>query len=353
MNTEQVKKLEKSIQNMKDKKSRLYFVVQDTKGNAKASLRYVYQMAMVLKKDGYNPTILHENKEYFGVGEWLGQEYMDELPHKSIDGGNLEISPDDLLIIPEIFGYIMDQVKSLPCGKIVLTQAYDHIFETLEPGQTWSQLGFHKCITTSEAQKEHIDKLMRKISFEVIKPVISDCFKKSEYPAKTIVGIHTRDQRDTVNIIKQFYARFPQYRWITFRDLRGLSENEFANAMKDNFLSVWVDITSGFGTFPLESMKMGIPVIGMVPNLKPEWLNEDNGLWLVNKNSIVDVIADFVQNWLEDNINPELYSEMESTANTYSDFEKFEKSVLETFSNIIEIRMKTFEEQLNKFETIE
>jgi glycosyltransferase involved in cell wall biosynthesis len=100
-------------------------------------------------------------------------------------------------------------------------------------------------------------------------------------------------------------------------------------------------------------MKMGIPVIGMVPNLKPEWLNEDNGLWLVNKNSIVDVIADFVQNWLEDNINPELYSEMESTANTYSDFEKFEKSVLETFSNIIEIRMKTFEEQLNKFETIE
>ena len=50
MNTEQIKKLEKSIQSMNDKQSRLYFIVQDTKGNAKASLRYVYQMAMVLKE---------------------------------------------------------------------------------------------------------------------------------------------------------------------------------------------------------------------------------------------------------------------------------------------------------------
>ena len=69
MNTEQIKKLEKSIQSMNDKQSRLYFIVQDTKGNAKASLRYVYQMAMVLKEGGYNPIILHENKEYIGVGE--------------------------------------------------------------------------------------------------------------------------------------------------------------------------------------------------------------------------------------------------------------------------------------------
>ncbi len=52
---------------------------------------------------------------------------MSELQHKSIDDGNLEISPDDILIIPEIFGYIMDQVKKLPCGKVVLAQAYDHI----------------------------------------------------------------------------------------------------------------------------------------------------------------------------------------------------------------------------------
>jgi glycosyltransferase involved in cell wall biosynthesis len=123
--------------------------------------------------------------------------------------------------------------------------------------------------------------------------------------------------------------------------------------MKDSFLSVWIDPTSSFGTFPLESMKMGIPVIGLVPNLKPSWLNEDNGLWLVNKNSIVDVIADYVQNWLEDNINPYLYNAMETTSKNFSDFSKFEGQVLEVFGGILETRQKSFEEQLNKFEITE
>ena len=290
MNTEQIKKLEKAVQSMKDKKSRLYFVVQDTKGNAKGSVRLTYQIAMTLKKNGYNPIILHENKEYIGVGEWLGENYMTELTHKSIDDGNLEISPDDILIIPEIFGYIMDQVKKLPCGKVVLAQAYDHMFETLQPGESWQQLGFFKCITTSETQKKYIEQFMRKVSFEIIEPMISECFVKNEKPAKTIISIHSRDQRDTVNLIKQFYVRFPQYRWISFRDLRGLSETEFASALKESFVSIWIDQTSGFGTFPLESMKSGVPVVGLLPHLQPEWLNEDNGIWLANKNSLVEVI---------------------------------------------------------------
>ena len=353
MEAEQLKKLESSIQNMRDKKSRLYFVVQDTKGNARASLRFTYQMAMVLKEDGYNPIILHETKEYFGVKDWLGEKYMTELPHKSIDEGNLEISPDDLLIIPEIFGYIMEQVKNLPCGKVVLAQAYDHMFETLQPGQSWDQLNFLKCITTSEPQKDYINSVMRRVSFDVISPVLSDCFVKPELPPKTIISIHTRDQRDTANLIKKFYIKFPQYRWITFRDMRGLSEEEFAKTMKDSFMSVWIDPTSGFGTYPLECMKMGIPVVGILPQLQPEWLNENNGIWIANKNTLADVVADFVQNWLEDNISPDLYVEMEKTSNQYSNMEKFKADVISTFSDMINKRMSSFEEQLNKLETTE
>jgi hypothetical protein len=71
--------------------------------------------------------------------------------------------------------------------------------------------------------------------------------------------------------------------------MRGLNENEFANAIKDCFLSVWIDETSAYGTFPLESMKVGVPVLGLVPNLVPSWMNEDNGLWINNKNQIVEI----------------------------------------------------------------
>jgi glycosyltransferase involved in cell wall biosynthesis len=154
-------------------------------------------------------------------------------------------------------------------------------------------------------------------------------------------------------MIKSFYAKFPQYRWITFRDMRGLSELEFANAMKESFCSVWLDSTSGFGTYPLESFKMGIPVIGLVPNLQPEWMNENNGIWINNQNMFVDVVADFIQNWLEDNISPVVFEEMEKTISEFSDKSKFELDVVNLFNNMINTRLTSFEEQLSKFETIE
>ena len=350
MNTEQIQKLEKSIDNMKTKLSRVYFIVQDTKGNAKASVRYIYQMAMALKNSGYNPIMLHEKPDYFGVSSWLDEEYM-SIEHRSIEGTSLEVSPDDLIIVPEIYGFIMDQITKLPCGKIVLSQAFDHVFETLQPGQTWAQLGFYKCITTTNKQKELIESVMRNVSVDVVEPCITDSFEKIEFPPKTIINIHTRDHRDTTNLIKTFYAKFPQYRWITFRDLRGLSEVEFAKAMNESFVSIWVDQASSFGTFPLESMKMGIPVLGLVPDNVPTWMNEDNGLWVNNKTIIVDVLADFIQNWLEDNINPELFENIQKTVDSLKTLEQFNEDTIELFSKVFDVRIASFEDQLEKLQT--
>ena len=352
MSNENYEKLKRSINNMRNKLSRIYFLVQDTKGNAKASIKYIYHMALTLKNDGYNAIILHEKPEYFGVSSWLGEEYMTKLEHRSIDGTSLEISPDDLIIIPEIYGFVMEQITKLPCGKIVLNQAYDHIFETLQPGQSWPQLGFHKCITTSNKLKELIESSMRHVSVDVVEPFISDNFQKNLLPPKTIVNIHTREHRDTTNFIKHFYIKFPQYRWITFRDLRGLSESDFAEAMQDSFISIWIDQSSSYGTFPLESMKMGIPVLGLVPDIVPSWMGEDNGLWVNNKTIMVDILSDFIQNWLEDNLNPELFLQMEKTVENLQTKDSFENNTLELFKKIFETRLTSFEDQLEKFETI-
>ncbi len=340
-------KVELSIKNLEEKKVKLYFLVQDTKGNAKASVRYIYQMAETLKRNGFNPIILHETKE-FGKVNWMGEEYTN-LPHKSIEGEQLEISPEDFLIIPEIFGYVMDQVKQLPCAKIVITQQYAHMLETLNPGQSWNQFGFLKCITTNHKQKEYIERVMRQSSIDVIKPYITDNFTPKSTPPLPIIGIHTKEQSDALNIIKTFYLKFPQYRWFTFRDLRGLSEKEFATSLKDCFVSVWIDDKSGFGTFPLESMKSNVPCIGKIPDLMPDWITEENGIWITDQTLFADVIADFVQNWLEDNIKPELYEEIKKTANNFTK-EEFEQNVINLFDGYLTLRANGFKDQISKTE---
>jgi hypothetical protein len=339
-----------SIENLKSKKCRLYFMVQDTKGNAKGSIRYIYQIAMNLKNNGFNPIILHEKNDYFGVAKWLGEDYMTKIPHKSLEQQNLEISPEDFIIIPEIFGYVMEQIKDMPCGKIVLTQSYRYMLETLQPGQTWNQFGFLKCITTTVKQKEYIESIMRGVTVDVLEPKISEVFTNNGVPPMPVIAVHSREQSDTVNLIKAFYLKFPQYRWFTFKDMRGMTEKEFANSLKECFLGVWIDRESGFGTFPLECMATGVPLIGLLPDLQPVWMKESNGIWVDDLVLMPDFIADFSQNWLEDNIKPELYSEITETAKEFQNHEKFKDETIELFSKYINSRLESFESQFSKTE---
>jgi len=276
-----------------------------------------------------------------------------ELPHESIEEQNLKISPEDFIVVPEIYGHVLDQLSGLSCGKIVLCQAYDHMLETLQPGTTWSQYGFVKCITTSEEQKKYIEEVMRNVSVDIIEPFIPEQFTKKELPSKPIISIHTREQRDTMKIIKTFYLKYPQYRWITFRDMRGLNQEEFAEYLRDSFVSVWVDDTSGFGTFPIESMMSKTPVIGKVPNMKPSWMNDNNGVWTYELNNIPDIVAEFIQNWLEDNINDELYEKGLETASNYSNIDKFTENLTKTFDGYLQGRKVVFESQLDKLKVEE
>jgi hypothetical protein len=339
-----------SIEILKNKTSRIYFLVQDTKGNARASIRYIYQMALSLKNAGFNPIILHEKNDYYGVKEWLGEVYMTDLPHRSLEGQNLEISPEDFIVIPEIFGYVMEQIKNIPCGKIVLCQSYSYIVETLQPGESWNQLGFLKCITTSEKQRTYLESVMRNVSYDIIPPVISDEFQEKKLPSLPIIAVHTREQSDTVNLIKTFYLKFPQFRWFTFKDMRGLSETEFANALKECCLSVWVDDKSAFGTFPLESMASGVPVLGKIPDIQPEWISQDNGMWINETVLLPDFVADFMQNWLEDNIDQKLYKEGMETAEKYKNKSEFDSKCQDLFEGYVKLRLDSFQSQLEKTE---
>jgi hypothetical protein len=67
---------------------------------------------------------------------------------------------------------------------------------------------------------------------------------------------------------------------------------------------------------------------------------------------MVDVLSDFIQNWLEDNLNPELLDRMQTTVDSLPSNEQFEQNTINLFSELFEKRIQSFEDQLSKFETI-
>ena len=76
--------------------------------------------------------------------------------------------------------------------------------------------------------------------------------------------LSARDNRELLKIVKVFFQKYPHYRFVTFRDMSGMSEKNLKELGK-SFLGVWVDEISSFGTFPIECMKSDTPVIGKIP----------------------------------------------------------------------------------------
>jgi len=316
---ENITQLQEALTKIENNKGEFYFLTINTKGVQKASVAMNYELVRMLNQKGYVAHIMHQEEDYTEP-DWLGEEYKG-LSHKCIAKNEIQVSASDTVFIPELYGSVLDQIKTFPCEKIIFCQSYDYIFETLQPGVTWSHYGINRCITTSESQKAYILSVMPSINVEVIPFHFPEYFEKMDAPKPPVIAIHTREARDTAKVIKTFYVKYPQFRWIAFKDMRNLPRKKFAEALQETCVSVWIDDISGFGTFPLESMMVGNPVIGKLPNLKPDWLNEHNGIWTYETNKIVDIIGAFIKNWLEDEVPEELY---EHTNNTVSEYRKLD-----------------------------
>ncbi len=89
MELEKIEKIESSIENLKNKNSRIYFLVQDTKGNPKASIKYIYDTAMTLKSNGFNPIIIHSSfiiyhLSFINCQLWLEIEDVERIHNRSL-----------------------------------------------------------------------------------------------------------------------------------------------------------------------------------------------------------------------------------------------------------------------------
>jgi hypothetical protein len=356
-NKEQIERIEEIIGKLNSKDFTLYFFTLDTKGNPVAGVANIYEHVKVLNELGYNAKIMHEKNDYqlktnengLGIDDWMGEEYA-ELPHVSIENQDLNVKPEDFIFIPEVFSNIMDQVKAFPCKKVVFAQSPQYMFELLPIGKRWNRdFGFNDVITTSEKQANYITTHFPATQTHVIPVAIPEYFKKSEKPQKPIVAILSRDQSDTTKIAKSFYLQYPLYKWLTFKDMRGMPRATFAKELSECCLAVWVDDKSGFGTFPLESMECGVPVIGKMPDMIPEWMiskNEEgqemiknNGVWTNTLTNIPELIATYIKLFLEDNVPTEMIENMETTTGVYTS-ENQRKGIEEVYGTLVENRKK-------------
>jgi len=240
----------------------------------------------------------------------------------------------------------------------VFAQSPEYMFEVLPIGRRWTiDYGFNDVITTSDRVAEHIKNHFPDINAHVIPVSIPEYFKPSDKPKKPIVTLVARNQSDVIKITKSFYLQYPLYKWVTFKELRGLPRKQFAQELSESFLSVWVDDLSGFGTFPIEAMECNTPVIGKMPNILPEWMEtkdedgnpilRDNGIWTNTTQNIPELIGRYLKLYLEDSEPAEILENIEKTRGTYtSDVQRDKIEVV--YGNLMRNRISEIEALMEK-----
>lgn len=366
-----IERIDEAISNLKENNFTFFFFIVDCKNVPNGNMQYMYQLAKTLNDKNYKVKMLYqleneynkseieelnrkekpidERRVFTGVGEWLGEEYMN-LPHINISKEEWKVSPSDFLFIPEVFSSLMKQTYQFkaPCKRIVVLHNYDYITEFIPFNDEWGTYGIRDVITNTDQQGKLVNSVFPYIKCKTLNPYISDIFRKPIKPKKLIVNIISKRTEDVNKIMKQFYWKYPMYKFISFRDLRGYPKEMFAEFLQESAITIWVDNETPFGYSAIEAIRTGNILIGKVPEHSPEWMSDDDGLlnnavWTYDINTIPDILSQVLGSWMQDKIPAVLYENMEKLDNLYT-YETYEKKVDEIINDYINERIKEFTE---------
>lgn len=183
----------------------------------------------------------------------------------------------------------------------------------------------------------------------VIPPFIENMFGETKEPKKLVVNIVAHNQDDVTRIIKPFYWKYPLMKYVSFRDLRGFTKENFANALRESFLTIWVDEPSSFGYSAIEAMKCGNVVFAVVPKEHKKWMYDEDGktfnnscIWFDNINMMHDKIATMVRAFLTDTIPSSIYEGQEAVKDMYPE-ETSKNTFVDYLAGLMERRKKAME----------
>lgn len=347
-----IKLIQKEIEKIDNKKNKIMFFVMDSKNAPLGSLSYIYETAYQLKEMGYNVHMLHDEKEFVGVESWLGEKYS-KLPHDNIKS-EFAISPSDIMFIPELFTNIMAHTKALPCKRVVILQNLGYMTDFIQPGVTWDDLKMRECVTTSEFLKSRVQTYFPNVQTHVVRPSLPEYFTKDrQTPRQLIINIVAKNKKDVDSIIKPFYWKHPEYKWVSLREVKNVPREDFAKYLNEGVATVWCDTDTSFGYSALEAMSANNIVIGKIPENNVEWLYDkdgnirDNGIWFYNSSDAPDAIANFIEAFISDEVPSKIYSEMENTVKTYTTDQQIKDIEMVYVKGIFEEHKKTLELYLN------
>jgi len=217
-------------------------------------------------------------------------------------------------------------------------------------------LGVLECITNTEINEALLKDVFPYVKTTVIEPSIDKKFnaKRVDEPKEMIVNVVAKQQSDVNRIIKPFYWKYPMYRWVSFKDLRGMTQEQFAQELAANEITIWVDDDSSFGYSAIEAIKSGSIVLAKTTINEMPWAKvgenvTDACIWFDNFNELHKMLASVIRAVITDNVPLKIFADQKLYMDKYKEddfnekFGSYLELVLANRKNEIENVLKDFE----------
>lgn len=332
-----------------------FFFVEDYNGNYNYKTEYMYNIAAFYKEQGLNIYIVHEKPEYV-----VPYEKFKSLTHISFQeisqNSEIKITPSDYIFVPEIYIELVAQFRKqkVPAEIIIVSLDYNRIFDAMDIGENWIMYGIKHVITVSEEQKQYLLDFFPTLDIMVLSPFIDDVFAPPIEPRKPIVTFIAGREREIENIVKKFQIKYTQYAWVPFKIISPISPEEISRQLKESACAVDLEEYSPFKQETLQAFKTKTPVIGVLPKMSLEWMNQDkkvknNAIWTINEMQIVDFLALFIDKWITDQLDHAIVEKAYEDSLLFS-FENFKSNLTSVFEKIKTNRINFLTELKNKAE---
>lgn len=295
-------------------------------------IKVIYDQVQILNQNGFKARVIHQKVGF--KPEWLEGLYekdedgnFKDIPITYLDDGNLPLSMEDFFFIPEGFPQLMENLKdqNAPCKKIVFCQNWYYIMNALKPGVTWDHYGIRDVLVNCDTVGRYTQMLMPLMNIKKVTSSIDGDLFKVEDSVKTKKPIVAfQPSRDggvkSSNVLKTFYALYPHFKWVQFKELTDMSQEVYAESLKECQFYIHFDEYCGWGTAPLEAFHANCYVaawdgVGTMDYLSPE------NCWLVPNGHILKMalaIGNMVEAFMVDTIPETMDSKIVDAMEIYT-----------------------------------
>jgi len=350
------KDLEGIIEKLEDGEYTNYFYLPDFDKES-GGMQNAYNHVRAMNRNGFKAVVVHQ-KEGF-CPEWLKDYYetnedgtIKDVPMVYLDSGNMPISMEDTFFIPEGFPQVMEnlQKQNAPCKRIVFCQNWYYVLNALKPGEFWDSYGISDCMSITQSQTDYLKMIMPFLNIKtVVGQIDHSTYHKPVLKTDKQLEVAFIPSRDggvkAHNIIKTFYAMFPHFRFVPFKEIKGLARDDYAKTLTDAAFYVHFDEFSSWGTAPIEAFLSGCLVAGWDGVGGREYMTVDN-MWIVPNGDVMRLalaIGNMIETYVMDNVKPETWDAMEKVTMMYTEEEERD-SIIRVHTEYREERI----EEMNK-----